>query len=430
MAYKIKGDVEVQRGLGLGSMTTAQRTAYTPALAGYTVYDSDLKQQYLWDGAAWVTSSADRVYEKITQTAHGLAVKDVVYHNGTAWVKAVASVDSSTAQAIVTKVIDVNTFEITTHGVVTLTAHGLTVGNYYWLSQTVAGLATATQPSSGISQGVLFVRDANTVFVDVEQPINVSAGSVTTAPLGRAGAYRTTVQNPGNGNAVTFETLSNSTVGMTQALTSAGTVDLVAGKTYKLSAGVRLETPATAPGFSHWFIRTTTGTNISGQISLDSSSSTTQNATMSNTEVIYTPTTNETIGLYLDVASNLGEAGPGTYLNVEELPSSAVVPASGLAAADHAASGYMDLGAMRIQWGTNTQTTNPRTVTLPAAFSSNSYSVSVTPQGATNNTSGNIAFTEVAASRSTTAFGGDLVYTGGAVANASESFTWIAIGLK
>ena len=314
--------------------TLAEVAAASPKFAmvyytGTSVSTDTPTHVYWSDSAGSITkllSPIKNVVEIVVQTAHGFALKDIVYHNGTSWVKAIASAATSVGQAVVTNVISANSFEITTHGIATITGHGLTAGSYYYLSQATAGLATATAPTTGLSQSILFVRDANTVFIDVEQPIDKTASGGTGTSLGRTGAFRTTTTNPGNGNAVAFETLSNSSIGLTEALLTAGTVDLVAGKTYKLSAGVRMET--TASGFSHWYIRTTTGTNISPRIALDSSNSPTNNASISNTEIVYTPTTNETVGLYLDAASTIGDAGPGTYLNVEELPVTNIVTAA------------------------------------------------------------------------------------------------------
>jgi hypothetical protein len=125
-----------------------------------------------------------KLSEKITQTAHGFSVKDVIGHNGTAWTKAksTAVVTDVQAQSFVESVIDANTFTIVTHGVMVVTGHGLTVGEHYWLSQSTAGAITATTPVSGISQHVLYVRDVNTLFVDIDQPTtNATSSTVTYA---------------------------------------------------------------------------------------------------------------------------------------------------------------------------------------------------------------------------------------------------------
>jgi len=128
------------------------------------------------DGGA----AADAVVEAdIVQTTHGLTLLDSVRFDGTNWVKALAdSAGIQTAQGIVSKVVDVNTFDVTSFGSIIAIAHGLTVANYYWLDQTTSGASTVVQPSSGTSQSLFYVRDANTVFVSIEQPTTVSAAGI------------------------------------------------------------------------------------------------------------------------------------------------------------------------------------------------------------------------------------------------------------
>ena len=66
MAYNIKGEVQVERGLGLPQMTTVQRTAYTPPRAGYKVYDTDLEIDHYWDGTVWKTYGEEHhVYQDL-----------------------------------------------------------------------------------------------------------------------------------------------------------------------------------------------------------------------------------------------------------------------------------------------------------------------------------------------------------------------------
>jgi hypothetical protein len=107
--------------------------------------------------------------ETITQTAHGFGVQDTVYHTGAAWAKAQADTGTKPAIGIVTSVIDASTFIVTYQGKATIIGHGLTVGEYYWLSQATAGAITATTPTAGYAQSLLHVRDANTVVIDCQQ---------------------------------------------------------------------------------------------------------------------------------------------------------------------------------------------------------------------------------------------------------------------
>lgn len=84
----------------------------------------------------------------IAQVAHGFAVGDVVRHNGTIFVKAQANSDTtSDVQGLVSEVADVDNFTLLTHGYVSGLS-GLTAGENYFLSATVAGQLTTTQPSS------------------------------------------------------------------------------------------------------------------------------------------------------------------------------------------------------------------------------------------------------------------------------------------
>ena len=59
MSYTIKGEVEIQRGLGLPTHTTASRTSYTPPRKGYKVFDTDLNTEFTWSGTEWTAAGGD-----------------------------------------------------------------------------------------------------------------------------------------------------------------------------------------------------------------------------------------------------------------------------------------------------------------------------------------------------------------------------------
>jgi hypothetical protein len=119
------------------------------------------------------TNPPSAIVETVAQTAHGFIVGDAVAHDGTAWIKARADNANTLCQGIVVDVAALNAFTVCTFGKVSVAAHGLTVGQHYWLSQATAGLITVTQPSSGIIQGALHVRDANTLFVNIGTAISI-----------------------------------------------------------------------------------------------------------------------------------------------------------------------------------------------------------------------------------------------------------------
>ena len=104
----------------------------------------------------------------VTQSSHGLAVKDCIRHNGSAWVKAQADSASTLALGVVTAAADANTFTVAQSGRFELSSHGLTAGQWYYLSADTAGALTATEPT--ISQPLVYVEDANNVFVFPYRP--------------------------------------------------------------------------------------------------------------------------------------------------------------------------------------------------------------------------------------------------------------------
>lgn len=103
----------------------------------------------------------------ITQTGHGFSALDVLRHNGSAWVKAQADSETTTALGIVVSVPGANSFVLANNGVVTITSHGLTVGQYYFLSAATSGALDSTEPTglNQASQPILYVIDANTLFL-------------------------------------------------------------------------------------------------------------------------------------------------------------------------------------------------------------------------------------------------------------------------
>ena len=107
----------------------------------------------------------------ITQSSHGFAVKDAIRHNGSSWVKAQANATSTLALGIVTKVADTNTFTIAQSGRFELSSHGLTVGQWYYLSADAAGGLVTTEPS--ISQPIVYVESASFIYVYQYRPTNL-----------------------------------------------------------------------------------------------------------------------------------------------------------------------------------------------------------------------------------------------------------------
>lgn len=78
-------------------------------------------------------------------------------------------------------------------------------------------------------------------------------------------------------------------------------------------------------------------------------------------------------------------ADGNTTLAFEQMPQKTVVNDAGVPVDDQAASGYMDIGGMRMQWGSGTTTgTTLATITFPIAFPNTNYSVVASVVGGGN----------------------------------------------
>jgi hypothetical protein len=119
-------------------------------------------------------------------------------------------------------------------------------------------------------------------------------------------------------------------------------------------------------------------------------------------------------------------SGHFSELEIVQLPTQTIE--TGVPVNDQAASGFFDIGNMRIQWGINTQdTTAERTVTLPAVFANTSYTVTLTSDnGATA-----LAFAPrvgTVGGKTTTNFKARMSLIDGTASGIN--FSWQAIGRK
>ena len=137
---------------------------------------------------SWVDAAGGSEIKE-TETTHGFAVLDAIYHDGTNWVKAKADDSATVATHIVKEVVDVNTFKALQFGRVTSTGHGLTPGDYYFLSTTTAGEGTTTEPTSGFSCPLYYVLDANNIISMVYRPNSIADGIASDSEIGSISAF-------------------------------------------------------------------------------------------------------------------------------------------------------------------------------------------------------------------------------------------------
>jgi hypothetical protein len=139
--------------------------------------------------------------DKVTQTAHGFSVGEILYYTGSAYARALANAaNTSEIVGMVSRVIDANIFEITLEGKVTGLS-GLTAGEAYFLSPTVSGAITATEPSVlghvslpigvAISTTVIYVRSSRGAVVgSTNARTEIALFNNTTTNVQDASAYQ------------------------------------------------------------------------------------------------------------------------------------------------------------------------------------------------------------------------------------------------
>jgi hypothetical protein len=234
--------------------------------------------------------------------------------------------------------------------------------------------------------------------------------------------------------------------------TSTGVFTLTAGKTYELEA--TLKSRGTTAGYIQYeWVDATSGTAITGGINgVDMHApSTLVEGISPRAYLMYTPVTNQTVkvrvtgisgtALFLDSSrcnANIKQLGTTAWtgLNVTTTGTgnNASTYNSGTSTLnipnlinDQNASGYIDIGSVRMQWGLATTGASTVVVNMPVAFLNTNYSLTMTPRG----TSG---FVEAAnaAINSTSQFGFNGMYQNGGVAafNTGRVYSWLAIGQK
>lgn len=115
--------------------------------------------------------SSANVSTPIAQTAHGFSVGNILYLNGTTYALAEAnSTVTAEVVGIVSQVIDVNDFVLTTVGLISGLS-GLTPGSVYWLSDATPGLATITIPATAgnITKPVWIAATTTTAYIYQER---------------------------------------------------------------------------------------------------------------------------------------------------------------------------------------------------------------------------------------------------------------------
>ena len=176
-----------------GTEGTASNRINTPTGNDLSIAKKSLVILFYDDNiTAWVAVQASggaggTSFDQI-QTAHGFTLFTPIYHDGTIWQKAQANTPNTLATYVVTD-FSTNAFTATKFGVIEAPAHGLTVGEFYYVSGATAGAITITEPLFGYSNPVLYVQDTTNVHMMCYRPSLIGDGNVSDSEIGAVVAF-------------------------------------------------------------------------------------------------------------------------------------------------------------------------------------------------------------------------------------------------
>lgn len=169
--------------VGTADYETAWATLSITAIGGVYVDSPADGQALIWDdanqyftnrdvsGSSSSSSSSASTSIRVTQSAHGLTTGDVVYFDGASWHKALAT-STSTLGIGVAQYVSSSIFNVIFSGQVSGFT-GLSSGNYYFLSDSISGGLTYTEPS--ISNPLLFATSSTSGIVVPWRPVDISS---------------------------------------------------------------------------------------------------------------------------------------------------------------------------------------------------------------------------------------------------------------
>lgn len=175
------GSVITPTQLDVKQDTEANLVTYaSTASDGQIVFATDSKKMFqIIDNELQPIGGGGSTQFEIEQVGHGFSVGDGIYHDssqpvGSEWQLAQADNADTLAYHVVIERIDDDNFIAADFGRVEVPSHGFTVGQYYFLSDSVAGQPTTTEPSS-FSNPLFYVETADILQIKCLRPEQVGA---------------------------------------------------------------------------------------------------------------------------------------------------------------------------------------------------------------------------------------------------------------
>lgn len=163
-SYRIRG----------GRLQQLEDVANTVPLDGQILSYDQISQLWKPVSSSGTGGSNNSVKETITQTSHGFTTGTPIYFDGTIWKKAKADNVNTLATAVVDKIDNDNFFAVSDGDITTLT--GLTTGEWYYVSDTVAGTLTTTEPISTYSNPIGFAESSTKLHVQSIRAVDLGGG--------------------------------------------------------------------------------------------------------------------------------------------------------------------------------------------------------------------------------------------------------------
>lgn len=127
-------------------------------------------------GEVTVSGEPNNQFE-ITQPSHGFSPGTAIFHTGSEWTAAKAN-DSETLGTHIVQSTSGDNFVVIQVGRTTIESHGLTVGEYYFVTATgTSGTLDVDEPSSGFSNPLVYVEGSDIVHVLPFRPSAIAPSS-------------------------------------------------------------------------------------------------------------------------------------------------------------------------------------------------------------------------------------------------------------
>ena len=141
-------------------------------------YDSDISRWQIVGGSGGGGGGLTFQASQPPSPIGPFGVLTPIYHDGVGWKKAIANgLDPNTLATYIVVEASETSFTAAKFGVFPIENHGKTIGEFYYVSADNYGETTSTEPTTGYSNPVFYVEDANKIHALVHRPTSLQKSS-------------------------------------------------------------------------------------------------------------------------------------------------------------------------------------------------------------------------------------------------------------